>query len=62
VYQTLDFIFTSNIGKHIDINLNARNILDPKITRLRENTPIGNVVLSEFRLGATVSLGLNYKF
>jgi TonB-dependent receptor len=59
---TLDFVWKNKIGENIEINLNASNILDPKITRLRENTPIGDVILSEYRRGSNISLGFNYKF
>ena len=59
---TLDFVWKNKIGENMEINLNARNILDPKITRLRENTSIGDVVLSEYQIGSTISLGFNYKF
>jgi TonB-dependent receptor len=59
---TLDFIWKNEIGENMEINLNARNILDPKITRLRENTSLGDVILSEYQIGSTISLGFNYKF
>ncbi|MGK0411918.1 MAG: hypothetical protein ACJA1B_000106 [Polaribacter sp.] len=59
---TLDFIWKNKIGENMEINLNARNILDPKITRLRENTSLGDVILSEYQIGSTISLGFNYKF
>jgi TonB-dependent receptor len=59
---TLDFVWKNKIGEDLEINLNARNLLDPKITRLRENTSIGDVILSEYKIGSTISLGLNYKF
>jgi TonB-dependent receptor len=59
---TLDFVWKNKIGENLEINLNARNILDPKISRIRENTSIGNVTLSEYKIGSTISLGFNYKF
>ena len=59
---TLDFIWQNKIGENIEINLNARNILDPTIERVRENTPLGDIVLSSYQRGANVSLGFKYKF
>ncbi|TXD52215.1 MULTISPECIES: TonB-dependent receptor [unclassified Polaribacter] len=60
--STLDFVFKNQIGENIEINLNARNLLDPNITRLRENTSLGDVILSEYQIGRTISIGFNYKF
>ena len=59
---TLDFIWQNKIGENMEINLNARNILDPTIERVRENTPLGDIVLSSYQRGANVSLGFKYKF
>lgn len=59
---TLDVVWKNKIGENLEINLNAKNLLDPKITRLRENTSLGDVVLSEYKRGSTISLGFNYKF
>ena len=59
---TLDFIWQNKIGENMEINLNAINILDPTIERVRENTPLGDIVLSSYQRGANVSLGFKYKF
>ncbi|MCI2229305.1 TonB-dependent receptor [Polaribacter sp. MSW13] len=59
---TLDFVWKNKIGDHWEINLNAKNLLDPSIKRLRENTSIGDVILSEYKRGTNISLGFNYKF
>ncbi|WP_272150583.1 TonB-dependent receptor [Tenacibaculum aiptasiae] len=59
---TLDFIWKNKIGEQWEVNLNAKNLLDPSIKRIRENTSIGNVVLSEYKRGTNISLGLKYKF
>ena len=46
----------------MELNLNARNILDPTIERVRENTPLGDIILSSYQRGANISLGFKYKF
>ncbi|MFY9241561.1 MAG: TonB-dependent receptor [Polaribacter sp.] len=59
---TLDFIWRNKIGDNLEINLNAKNILDPSIERVREGTPLGDIVLSGYKRGSNISLGFNYKF
>ncbi|CAL2102593.1 TonB-dependent receptor [Tenacibaculum sp. 190130A14a] len=59
---TLDFIWKNKIGEKWEINLNARNLLDPSIERVRENTSIGDVTLSKYKRGTNLGLGLKYKF
>ena len=59
---TLDFILKNNIGDAFEINASAKNILDPNIERLRENTSIGDVTLSNYKRGINLSLQVKYKF
>ncbi len=59
---TVDFIWKNKFGKKWEVNLKAKNLLDPSIKRVRENTSIGDVVLSEYKRGTNISLGLKYKF
>jgi len=59
---TLDFVWKNNIGENIEINFSASNILDPRIERVREGTPLGDIVLSGYNRGSNISLGFNYKF
>ena len=59
---TLDFIWKNNIGDHLEINASAKNLLDPTITRLRENTSQGDVILSQYKRGINLALQLKYKF
>ena len=59
---TLDFIWKNKFGEKLEITLKAKNLLDPSIKRVRENTSIGDVVLSEYKRGTNISLGLKYKF
>ncbi len=59
---TLDFVWRNKFGENTEINLTARNLLDPKISRVREGTPLGDVILTEFQLGMNISLGFKYNF
>ncbi|WP_430928156.1 TonB-dependent receptor [Polaribacter marinivivus] len=59
---TLDFIWKNKFGENTELNLKAQNLLDPKITRVREGTPIGDVTLSEFQIGMNISLSFKYNF
>ena len=59
---TLDFIWKNKFGENTEINLKAQNLLDPKIRRVRQGTPIGDVILTEFQIGMNISLGFKYNF
>jgi TonB-dependent receptor len=59
---TLDFILKNNIGKNTEFNFAVKNILDPSIETIRENTGDGDVLLSSFKRGITVNLQFKYKF
>ncbi|MCH3881062.1 MULTISPECIES: TonB-dependent receptor [Tenacibaculum] len=58
----LDFVWKNKIGEDWELNFSAKNLLDPSIKRIRENTSIGDVTLSEYKLGMNLGLGLTYKF
>lgn len=59
---TLDFIWKNSIGDHLEINASAKNLLDPTITRIREHTSQGDVILSQYKRGINLALQLKYKF
>ncbi|NND16566.1 MAG: TonB-dependent receptor, partial [Eudoraea sp.] len=59
---SLNFIWKNEIGDHWEANLSAKNLLDPDISLVRENTGIGDVVIREYKLGINVGLTLAYKF
>lgn len=59
---TVDFVWKNKFGEKWEIDLKAKNLLDPSIKRVRENTSIGDVILSEYKRGTNISLGLKYKF
>ena len=59
---TLDFVWQNAIGEHLEVNLSAKNLLNPDISLVRENTGIGDVVIREYNLGINMGLSLAYKF
>jgi hypothetical protein len=59
---TLDFIWRNKIGDNWEVNFSAKNILDPSIERVREGTPLGDIILSQYKIGIDTSIGLKYKF
>ncbi len=58
---TLDFIASARLGKHFSINLKARNLLNSahQLTR-KGNETNEDVVLSKYKKGMDLSLGLSY--
>ncbi len=59
---TLDFIWKNKIGKHLEINTSIKNILDPSIEYIRENTSQGDVLTSSYKRGINIGLQMKYKF
>lgn len=58
---TLDFVGTAKLGKHFSVNLKARNLLNSTHQLTRKGS--GNdseVVLSKYRKGVDLSIGLAY--
>ena len=58
----LDFVWKNKIGNDVEINFSAKNILDPSIKRVRENTSFGDVILSEYQRGVNIGLQFKYNF
>ncbi len=58
----LDFVWRNKIGNHFEINATAKNLLDPTIERIRENTSQGDFVISSYKRGINLSLQLKYNF
>ena len=58
---TLDFVASTQLGKHFSVNLKARNLLNSahQLTR-KGNADNKEVVLSKYRKGIDLSLGLTY--
>ncbi len=59
---SLDFVLKNPITENFEISFSIGNILNPDITFVRENTGFGDVIISEFKAGVNVGLGLKYKF
>ncbi len=57
---SLDFTLRNEITENFQINLSAKNILDPSIERIREGTSFGDVTLSKYKRG--IDLGIQLKF
>ena len=60
--STLDFIWKNSIGENMELNFSAMNLLDPRIRRVRETSQFGEIDITNFRRGRTISLGFAYKF
>lgn len=59
---SLDFVLKNPVSENFEISFSLTNILNPNITFIRENTGFGDVIISEFKAGVNVGLGLKYKF
>lgn len=60
-FGSLDFIVKSKINKQFGIGIVAKNLLDPTIKRVQENTG-GDITTLSYTKGMTFSLNLNYQF
>ncbi|MFT4697918.1 MAG: TonB-dependent receptor [Flavobacteriaceae bacterium] len=60
--STIDFIWKNKIGKKLELNASAKNLLDPSIVRIRENNSQNDVIISKYKRGINLSLQLKYKF
>lgn len=58
---TFDFIAKSKINKNFGISFIAKNILNPTIDRVQENTN-GDVTVLSYKKGLTYSLSASYQF
>ncbi len=58
---TLDFIWKNNIGENFQVNLSAKNLLNPNIQYVRE-TSLGDVTILEYKRGMNIGLSLKYNF
>ncbi|MFS4454705.1 TonB-dependent receptor domain-containing protein [Maribacter sp. 2304DJ31-5] len=76
-YATLDLISKAQLGKHLGIGLNLRNLLNPLIERVNENAEgkldtenpavpgfleDGPVTVLSYKKGINLSLSLTYRF
>ena len=66
---TLDLIFKNEIGAHLEINLAAKNLLNPSVKYIRE-TNQGDIIVtspngkdvSNYNSGINLGLQLKYSF
>lgn len=66
----LDFVLQNKISEKFEINLAARNLLNPTVQYVREGTSVGDVLVTSpngkdvtnYERGIDVSLQLKYKF
>ena len=58
---TLDFIAKSKLNKNLGLSLIAKNVLDPTVKTVQENTS-GDVIIRSYKKGIYISLGMSYDF
>ncbi|HUH28170.1 hypothetical protein, partial [Gelidibacter sp.] len=59
-FGSLDFILRSKINKNLALDFSIKNLLNPAVERVQENTSENITVLS-YKRGAFFKLGLRYK-
>ena len=59
---TFDFVTQTTFGEKFGLNLKFKNLLNPDFQLIREFPNSEDVVLSTYKLGVNISLGLTYKF
>ncbi|ALM08770.1 TonB-dependent receptor [Sediminicola sp. YIK13] len=59
---TLDLVWKNTFGDHLEVNLNAKNILDPTFEINREITNGQNIILQDFKRGVDLGLSIKYSF
>lgn len=58
---TLDLILKSKLTEKIGLSFSAKNILNPEVERVQENSS-GDVLAQTYKKGMNLSLGINYQF
>ncbi len=58
---SLDLIVRSKINENLGMNLSAKNLLNPRVDRVQENTG-GDVRVLSYTKGLNLSLGFSYEF
>ncbi|WP_185154410.1 TonB-dependent receptor [Fulvivirga sp. M361] len=59
---TLDFVSSYKLNRNFQVNLSAKNILDPEYQLSQDIGTGENFSIEDFNRGTSVSLGLTYKF
>ena len=61
-FTTLDFVWKNKIGEHTELNLSAKNLLDPKIDIVREISNNEEIILESYKRGINFGLQFKYNF
>ncbi len=59
---TLDLVSSYHLNKKYRFNLKATNLLNPSFQLSRDNASGSNVILSNYKKGVNLSLGISYDF
>jgi hypothetical protein len=57
--NTLNLTLRADLSKHWQANIGLRNLLDAPF-RVEQETPNGTTVISDFRIGTSISAGVSY--
>jgi len=60
-FGSLDFVTKLKLNKNLGFGFVAKNLLNPTIDRVQENSN-GDVNVLSYKKGITISLGINYQF
>jgi TonB-dependent receptor len=59
---TLDFITRTKLGEHVSLNLGLKNLLNPNFQLTKELDNGTDAIISNYKKGTNVSVGLSYSF
>lgn len=59
---TLDFVWKNPINENFEINLTAKNLLNPTFELSREISSDQNIVLQDYKRGIDLGISIKYKF
>ena len=59
--HNLDFVLRNELGRDWEINLSAKNLLDPNIQYFRAESA-GDIIISNYKRGIDMSLSVKYSF
>ncbi len=59
---SLDFVWNSPLSENLSLNLSAKNLLNPDVEYVREDTSSGDIIISSFKVGVNLGASLKYKF
>lgn len=61
-FATLDLVWKNKFGKHVEFNVNAKNLLNPKVEVIRALSDAKSVVIKTYKYGIDIGFQLKYKF